>query len=189
MTTGRNFLTLVCLLGLAACAGTGNDMRQCPRMAALRDLQQWTDFGGHKPAKENLVIAARLDPPQGTCRFRDGRIEAELDLTVRTYRGARATQETVSVPYFAAIIDAQDKVVSKQGFTAALKVPTGKSPAEATEKLRLVIPNAQELDGNAWRIMVGLQLTPQQVAFNRGDFSEPKPLAMPSGKVQRGKPP
>ena len=158
-------------------------------MAALRDLQQWTDFGGQKPAKENLVVAARLEPPQGSCRFRSGRIEADVDLTIRAYRGPRAAQETVQVPYFAAVIDAQDKVISKQGFTALLDVPSGKTPSEATEKLRLVIPNERELDGSAWRVLVGLQLTPQQVAFNRGDFSEPKPLAMPRGKVLGGKSP
>ncbi len=187
--TGRSLLSLVFLLGLAACASSGDGSRQCPRMAALRDLQQWTDFGGLKPAKENLVVAARLDPPQGSCSFREGRIEADLDLTIRTYRGPRAARESVQVPYFAAVIDAQDKVIIKQGFTVEIGVPSGKTPREATEKLRLVIPNEQKLDGTAWRILVGLQLTPQQVAFNRGDFSEPKPLAMPRGNVQRGKSP
>ncbi len=185
--TRHGLLALVCLLGLAACAGSGKETRQCPRLAALRDLQQWTDFGGQKPAKENLVVAARLDPPQGSCRFRSERIEADLDLTIRLHRGPRVEQEIVSMPYFAAVVDAQDRVINKQNFTVAIDVPSGKTPETVTEKLRLVIPNAEELDGSAWRIMVGLQLTPQQVAFNRGDFSEPKPLAMPRVKVQQGK--
>lgn len=180
----RNALVGSVLFVLTACNTTPDD-RVCPQAAVIRDLAQLADFGREeKPSPKNLVMAARLDDVRGDCSFRPDRTVVDLDLDLRAYRGPGLGGSRGDLPYFVALTDGT-RIISKNNFTATLELGTAEKPATHIETLRITLPAVHQGVQPNWRILVGFQLSPEQVAYNRGDVGEPKPLASPATPVKR----
>lgn len=180
----RSTLVGSVLLVLAACNATPDD-RVCPQVAVIRDLAQLADFGREeKPSPKNLVMAARLDNVRGSCDFRPTSTSVDLDIDLRAYRGPGLGGSRGDLPYFVSLTDGA-RIISKDNFTAALELGTAEKPATHSETLRITLPAVQNGAQPNWRILVGFQLSPEQVAYNRGDIGEPKPLASPATPVKR----
>jgi len=169
---------------LAACADAPEDGRVCPQAAVVRDLAQSVQFVAGK--KTAVAAAARMDNVSGDCSFKQDKIVADVDVALRAFRGAPLKGEQASFPYFVALIDPTDHVVAKTAMTATVTLPKETKMEERVEKLRITLPTPKGETGEGWRILAGFQLTPEQVAFNRGEFGEPKAMAAPSGSVSRG---
>ncbi len=175
---------------LAACAGNSKEPSACPSVAIVRDLHQYADFGrAEKPTRSEFVAAARLDGVQGDCGNEDKKIIANLDIAMRAFRGPRLGGDRAEFPYFVAVLDRDDRVVAKQNLSVAFSLAQDDKMIEKTEAVRVAIPNPLGRDGGYWRVLVGFQLSPEQLAFNRGEFGEPKAWPSPSGRVLRQKAP
>ncbi|MEJ0062936.1 MAG: hypothetical protein WDO70_06980 [Alphaproteobacteria bacterium] len=171
-----NKLGILPLLLLAACASddSAKPDRQCPQIAAVRDLAQIADFGREEPRRSELVAAAKIDRVDGDCKFSDGGgIDVVLDAKMLAERGPKLGVDRVEFPYFVALVTPADIPVRKQNVAVVFKFSGDDRRADSTEKLHVTIPNAD--DGKGWRVLVGFQLTPEQLAFNRGE-----PAAAPS---------
>lgn len=184
--------TLFLLLPLlaAGCAGDKGSgaARSCPQAAAVRDLVQLADFGrAEKPSQAEFVAAGRIESVQSVCAFEDDAIAVDIDIGMRLFRGARLGGDQIELPYFVAVLGPGNTVVSKENLSVAFSLGSGAQAVEQTEKVRVVIPNPRQRDGREWRVLLGYQLSPEQLAFNRGEFGEPQPLASPAGKVWRGR--
>jgi hypothetical protein len=180
-------LGLIALLPLlAACASNPKDEQTCPSVAVVRDLHQFADFGrAEKPARAEFVAAARLDGVRGDCGAEDKKIVANIDIAMRAFRGPRLGGDRAEFPYFVAVLDRDDYVVAKQNLSATFSLTQNDKMVEKVEAVRVNIPNPVGRDGRYWRVLVGFQLSPEQLAFNRGEFGEPKAWPSPAGRVQR----
>lgn len=177
---------LVILPLLAGCASSSDEQPACPSVAIVRDLHQYADFGrAEKPARGEFVAAARLDGVQGDCRTEEKDIVAHIDIAMRAFRGPRLGGDRAAFPYFIAVLDRDDRVVTKQNLSVDFSLAQEAQMVEKTELVRVRIPNPHGRDGSHWRVLVGFQLSPEQLAFNRGEFGEPKAWPSPSGRVMR----
>lgn len=185
----RRYGLILLLPLLAACSST-KEQPACPAVAVVHDLQQYADFGrSEKPVRAEFVAAARLDGVQGDCRSEDKVIAANIDIAMRAFRGPRLGGDRAEFPYFVAVLDRDDHVVAKQNLSVTFSLTQEDKMVEKTELVRVNIPNPVGRDGSYWRVLVGFQLSPEQLAFNRGEFGEPKPWPSPAGRVLRQKTP
>jgi hypothetical protein len=182
----RNLILLSLSLSLAACAGQTPSI--CPQIAAVHDLAQLADFGrSEKPVRTEFVAAARIDHVLGACHTEGDTISADVDIALRAYRGPRLGGERVEFPYFVAVLDQNDKVISKQSLTVTFALAAHNKFVDKLEQIHLTIPNPKNLAGSNWRVLTGFQLSPEQLAYNRGEFGEPIPTASPAGQVWRNR--
>ncbi|MDP9195417.1 MAG: hypothetical protein M3O22_01390 [Pseudomonadota bacterium] len=160
------FLLLSCLVvfpGNAQAAG-----QQCPPVAFVGDavhLDQFAD--GVKPAPGAALFEARLEGFGGGCSFDTGRVEVDLKLKIVAARGPAMSGDTASFTYFVAITDDQENILIKEEFPTAIKFEDGKSSGETEEELTQIIPLPEGVDPASRRILVGFQLTEDQLAWNR----------------------
>lgn len=184
----KHFGLIVLLPLLAACASSPKDAQTCPSVAVVRDLHQFADFGrAEKPTRTEFVAAARLDGVRGDCGSEDKKIIANIDIAMRAFRGPRLGGDRAEFPYFVAVLDRDDHVVAKQNLSVTFSLTQEDKMVEKTEAVRVAIPNPAGRDGGYWRVLVGFQLSPEQLAFNRGEFGEPKAWPSPAGRVLRQK--
>ena len=175
---------------LTSCAGSSKLPAACPSVAIAHDLKQATDFGREEqPVYSALVAAARMDSAIGDCHGDDGALVADIDITMRGIRGPALGGDEAELPYFAAVLNEQDKVIAKQNLSVTFALGKEGAIVDKTEKLRLTLPDAAKADTAHWRVLLGFQLSPEQLAFNRGEFGEPVPEASPAGKVWRRRTP
>ncbi len=140
----------------------------CPKTAILADAANVTQFRGDGHDITDMVIDGRITGLSGKCALDDREhlrttISVGLDLT----RGPAAPGSVVDVQYFVAVSDG-DTILTKEPYT--LHVPFARNTDRMRlkgDEVELVLPVTKEKSGAAYNVLVGFQLTPDQLAFNR----------------------
>ncbi len=162
-------------VSLAGCGGFGSTRAglTCPPIMAAPNADTIAFFkpgGGHDP--KDVLVGGKFYKIDSTCaREKDGVvIDAEI-----TFYAQRVIMETKSVtlPYFVALVDPQQHVLSEESFQLALPFPAAEYYREsAPEKITVHLPVEDQAQASAFTIVVGFQLTPDQIAFNRASHPQ-----------------
>ena len=87
-------------------------------------------------------------------------------------RAASGQKPFFSHPFFVAITSDNGDILAKEIFAASLTYPAGADSQTYTERLRQVIPIDNRDRGANYKVLVGFQLTPDQLAYNRKKLAE-----------------
>jgi hypothetical protein len=145
---------------------------QCPavaRVAELSSLYQFTNPA--QPMPTAAISTAHLSRVDSVCTKQGGNIKISLALQFSGALGPagrmRPTDRAAFVyPYFVAIIDPQNNIVSKEIMALSMAYDAQVNQLRQTETMTQLLP----LDGiaaNRYRILVGFQLGRDEVAYNR----------------------
>lgn len=161
---------LAVLASLSACAQ--QDLPAfapvCPQTAIRPDAGDLSQYRGAGADLTDLVVDGRITGLSGKCSLDDRthlhtRISVKMELT----RGPAAKGPLASVTYFVAVAKG-DKILDKKDYTVAVTFPPNSDKLRLSgEQVDLVLPVDEHLTGAAYSILVGYQLTPQQLALNR----------------------
>lgn len=157
------------LLALAGCGYFGEEeARPCPDAVVLADAKRITQFRpGPGRDLTDVQFEGEIAGIAGTCVFgkRDLTVTLIADLVVT--RGPAAAAEEANLPFFVAITDEARNIVAKQVFDSAIAVPRGQRRAGVREEIEQVIPLAAGEPSPYYEIVVGFQLSPEQLEQNR----------------------
>jgi hypothetical protein len=156
---------------LGACSKSEVFAPACPQLSLLREGADLTRFTGSGRDITDLVLEAHLAAVPATCHWADKahtKVEAKLQVAMSFARGPGMNGRTVDVPYFLAISDG-DTIRDKQIFTARAEFPTNADRVGVTTpEASLLFPVSPEKSAAAYKITVSFQLTPEELAYNRG---------------------
>jgi hypothetical protein len=156
-------LSLVCVL-LTACVGDKGAPRfLCPQVASLRELDRMEDHGREQPLETTLVAVATMKKIEGSCTYQSDGVEVLFDLTMEAKKGPRLGGETANFPFFVSLVSPDDEVLSKETMTESFTFTEGKEQIEQIEPLRVFIPLSETEDASNYRVLLGFQLTPDQI--------------------------
>ena len=170
--TLRNLTLLAAATGaLAACNRSEGFAPACPQLALLRDGGDLTRFVGSGRDVTDLVLDAHLTAVPATCKYLDRsntQVQATLSVMMSLGRGPAMHGRTIDVPYFIAVTDG-DRVLDRQGYALRADFPANADRITATsDQVILDFPVSREKSAAAYQIWVSFQLTPQELAYNRG---------------------
>ncbi len=168
---------------LVGCSGDGPfavESLPCPHVRVLAEGERFTRFRPQgQPGIANIELEAQfvgVDYSQCEYDIDDEELiglSFDVVLLVAARRGpaAEATdRETVeTVPYFVAVVGPDREVVTKQAFMAEVTFPGGVAQAVQSEpeEITLDIPVSDDIPGWQYEVVVGFQLTPEQLAYER----------------------
>ncbi len=117
----------------------------CPQVAILREAESVVDYGGEQASEDQVVAKARLAKIDGDCAYRKDEdkpsgIDIQFKLKATALRGPRLGGDSVSFPYFIAVVDPSDKVLSREVVTAKFRFSGSDAGAEIDESLHVFIP-------------------------------------------------
>ncbi len=158
-------LLLVCLapLILSACASDKGPPRLCPQVAILRDVERVEDYGREAADPSNLVAIAVMKKIDGSCKYDDDGVNVVFDLGLAAEKGPRLGSDQISFPFFVSLVTPEDKVRAKEMMTVLFAFPSGGKLVEKTEPLRVFLPLKPEEDASSYRVLLGFQLTEEQL--------------------------
>lgn len=175
------------LLLLSGCASTPPaDLPSCPDTGLVLGAAQLYDFkAGADKIEPNRIIAASLENYRGACRYDGGQMDFELEVDFSAWRGAMGTGlDRGQFPYFIAVLDPSENVLQRQGFSTT--VPLDKTGAGLkTEKHRLRLPLADAAAAAGYKVVIGFELTPEQLAYNRRGEKQPEPQGAKPAKSKK----
>ena len=168
MTSQHLGIALIVVAGLLnACSSDPNQTLACPTVQVLRDLDQLTRFNpgtGRDPT--DVQIEAWINRVTGTCRLDEKDLEIDLVVEIGTRQGPANKSELAEIHYFVAIADADRKILSQRSFLASAPYVSRKT-ISFTDALSLNIPVAPGVEGDAYTVYVGLELSKTELQFNR----------------------
>ena len=159
--------------GLAALGGCGTSGDQtlppCPAVSILGDAADLTRYRSASQDIIDMVLAGRITGLSGTCKLaKDGKgvlttVNIGRDLT----RAAAAPARAADASFFVALTKG-DEITSKQVFPLHVQFPPNTDRVRLSgDQIEVQVPNAGKGGAAAYRVLVGFELTPQELATNR----------------------
>lgn len=155
-------------LALASCGTTAQFAPACPKTGFLSDAADLTQFRSAGTDITDMVVDGRITGGKLTCTQIDpDHLRAVLSVDMDLARGPAMQGRIADVTYF---------VSASRGTTILAKTPStlhaefernGGKLRVTGEQTEIILPTPGSVTGADYRILVGFQLTPEQLAFNR----------------------
>lgn len=148
----------------------------CPPVQLLSDGATYTRFRPG-PGRDLTDIELQADflNVNGECGYRPANdgvnwilVQLEVSATVRRGPAARDAS-TDQLPYFVALLDPSDNIINKQVFSTEIIFPpgVGDEPQRHNKIVNVSFPIIGSTPGWAYQTVVGFQLTPEQLEYQR----------------------
>lgn len=155
----------------------------CPATAVLSDaatvakLKPGISGAIAKPA--DVSFQAEMSQARLDCNYdrAENKLTINVKFAVKASRGPAAPATNPQLPYFIAIVDADNNVLVKNVYNSQPQMD-GRSNNTYTETVSdLPVPLAMDKRPSDYEILTGFQLTPDELAYNRIPRTIPVPRA------------
>jgi hypothetical protein len=164
----------IALSGLAAVllAGCQADKTgSCPTMTALVSASEESVFVPKStPDPSNLLYTVEITSVKGDCDVDKKATSADVSLSMhfRATRAPSGASAEYSVPYFVAVTEGTDRVLAKKEFNVQFAFAPGQATADFDDSIASTQVTAKgEKKTYDYQVLVGLQLTKEQLEYNR----------------------
>ena len=178
--SGLRLLTPIALVAIAlvAIALTGcadaNAPRDafappCPQSGFLKDGEDLQRYNGQGHDLTDQVLKVRLTKVDGACSKGSTRDTTRTSVIVQmtASRGPAAHGRTADFSYFVAIMRG-DEVLDKQTIPVHVEFPSNATAVQITgNEVRLTLPTPKGVTASDYRVVISLQLSPDELARNR----------------------
>lgn len=173
------FAPVFLALALAGCSTGGRIAEQlnstpnsgpCPVVGSVYDASRYVKFtDGDGRLYSDLAFTGEITDVRLYCRYTgEAPLVAEVEIDFAFGKGPKAGGNSHDYPYFVAVTRRNGKVLAKETFTTQAEF--GRKTVTAKTELvnRISIPRADEsISGVNFEIVVGFNLTQEQIEFNR----------------------
>ena len=139
----------------------------CPRAVVGENAGRLTRFSGAGKDPANIVFEAEIADLAGSCVYDDDSIDVDLQIQIVAGRGPAATDDNASFNYFVAVARTDKTILSRDAFDTVIELPGNQTRNQTVEELEQTIPLAKGESGANLVIVVGFEMTPEELEFNR----------------------
>jgi hypothetical protein len=173
----RVFVVSSLVLGLlSACVSEAQtELEQalpCPGVGILGGAENLTSFSDAGNDITDVAVTAELERVVSRCEYDidDGIIYVDLALRGTAEIGPAATSREIMVPMFIALTEINSRVLRKDTFLLPVTFEGNQRTTNFIHTIEETkVPYVARIDGSAYEILVGFQLTPEELTFNQRD--------------------
>jgi hypothetical protein len=160
-------LPALLLAGCGSMFGSAPPPPACPDARVVANLDRMTQYRpGEGRDLTDVLFEARIGDMAGECVYDDKSLRVSLTIPIQIARGPASQERSSRLEYFSAIQAPDGTVVAKQVFPVEVAFERNQSRALFTDALEQRIPLADLSQGPAYRILLGFQLSEDQVQDN-----------------------
>ena len=163
-------------LGLAALlAGCASDKGQpaCPGGVIPSDASKITRFrDGTGRDLTDVIAEGTIQDILVQCKYAKKLVDVDLQIAIVAARGPADRSRVAEFEYFVAIVDPQQNIIAKQPFTIRFEFSDNRTQLGAIEQIEPKLPLPDPSKGDQYKILVGFQLTADELAWNRSQSTK-----------------
>lgn len=173
MAMGRQVaLGLLVLAAGGVLAGCGNSSGTpdpgCPRISIVTDLSRATYFRpGAGRDLTDVVAEGELELRDMKCVYARNQVDLDFHVLVGVAPGPAQRERQIDVEYFVAVMDPNRAITAKETFRARVDFGNGRQRRVLDEQITPRIPLGDKAAGGGYDVLVGFQLTPDQLQWNQ----------------------
>ena len=158
-------LLIATLAPLAACNRTPP---ACPRASIISDGATVTRFReGTGRDLTDVVVKGEIVDVAVDCDYDRRGVDVALQVAIAAERGPADRSRVAEFDYFVAVTDPQRNILAKEVFHVSFRFPPNQQRTGAVDEIEPRIPLRNRADGVDYQIIVGFQLTPEEIDWNR----------------------
>lgn len=148
----------------------------CPQVKIVDDLSSLSEFADlSDPADYNLISRVTLAQTESNCVYDGKNAVVDLKLVFEGQMGPKGRAKpgdtpTFTYPFFIAVTDTDGSIKAKEVFGASLTYSPAESSHTYYESLRQIIPIENDLEARNFNVLIGFQLSPEQLRHNRANM-------------------
>ena len=141
----------------------------CPSVSLLKEAETITRYrkGTGRDLTDVLYEAKVLDI-KSSCKYLNERVRMEAIIDIVAKIGPASKGSSAQVPFFVAIIDSKKNIIAKRTFVSEAEFINGRRRAGVREEIDQILYLKKGEIGSDYEVVVGLQLTKNQLQHNRG---------------------
>ena len=170
---GRFISCLFVLVTLGCTSDKTLDIPECPEVALVGKLSEFTFFKPESPRSLNdIILSGRLNGFEGDCsslvkKGKVAQIIVNLGLTFEISKGPENKDRTGEFKYFIAITDSSDKIIAKEIFTKDIEFKKDINKIKVFQRLEQRIHLVSGTSSKDFKIFTGFQLNSEQLNYNK----------------------
>ncbi len=140
----------------------------CPRVSIIGDAARVSKFRpGSRQDLTDLLFEAEITGLGGDCQYDDEGVTVDLTVFMTGARGPADLSRAGSVDYFVAIVGPDREILVKEGLSLRFDFAESRTRTALTDEVEQRIPLRSQSRGPEYEIMVGFQLTPDEIEQTR----------------------
>ena len=165
----RPILALFLALAFLSACATDNRIEVCPRVNFVDGLQSMTAFGVAGDVDlSNVAYSAEMVQLAAVCSFGRHGATVMAEFMLIADRGPADRERVARVDYFVAVTDADGEILAKEVFRSEIPFADNRRRVGRKEEIEPFMPSPSgNRDFTGYRVLIGFQLSPEQVEFNR----------------------
>ena len=160
----------VCAVGFLSACSSGTPVPPCPQVRFDSTTSTLTKFrGGSGHTFSDVEYEVRFLGYEGVCDFNDDGVDVIMDIVMEVASGPAAKSGRIPIYYFVAVPQYYPKPAGKKIISVKhdLKAGTGRRAQVEENGVRVSLPLDSGEPAAAYEVYVGLQLTQDQLDYNR----------------------
>lgn len=165
----RAGFVLTVAAALFACGSTSNPNagNACPHLIPAPGADSIVLFGPGGHERKDVIVGGKFYSATATCTRESVGLAVNAEIEFYAERVNLFVKDT-SFPYFVALIDPQEHVLAQESYQVPIEFHPGESYRRTyAEKITIHLPVRNRAAANNYAVVIGFQLTPDQLAFNR----------------------
>ncbi len=156
----------------------------CPQVAVVEDLKSLTQFEvPSAPTPGEKISSIAMTGLDTKCTVTEKTVGVDISVRFDGYLGPQAAEwqsqsRSFAYPYFIAVTTPTGEILSKEVFAATIRYDAGETAITQQEKTRQVIPLRADTKPGQYEILVGFQLTEDELNYARMMASQPAAEAL-----------
>lgn len=167
-------IELPSLDGLLPGGTTAVAASDCPPIQVVPELGTLTEYSPMaQPSEKNLVSKVEIAEIGAACNgITKGNLSVDIAMILDGKAGPRARltpdeRPTFAYPYFVALTTTDGEILAKEIHAASMNYGKNQNAQSITEERTHIFPLNGSTETGKYRILVGFQLTDEQLAYNR----------------------
>jgi len=137
----------------------------CPALSVVGDIGTLTRFVGEGRNTEDVAFTATATNAQINCTA-EGSINSTVTFDIIAEAGPALQNNNETISYFVAVMRDNHLIVTKKIYDVNLRFGSNNSRIERSQSIQNVIPSLGQAQHYDYEILIGLQLTPDEAAYN-----------------------
>lgn len=145
----------------------------CPQVKIVDELSALNEFADlSSPGDDTLISRVTLSQSESSCVYDGNNAVVDLKLVFDGQMGPKGRKKPgdtpiFSYPFFIAVTGSDGSIKAKEVFGASITYAAGETNHTYYESLRQIIPVESNVEARDFNVLIGFQLTPEQLRYNR----------------------
>jgi len=152
---------------VAGCTADSAKPESCPDALIMPELNSIALFPpGAEHKMQNVQLGAKMIATSRSCEVAKGGVAVDVTIQLTVARSSLEIRQT-ELTYVVAVVDINRTILNEQRFTLPVVFTANENFRPAVDKFTVRLPVKSVAAAGAYGILVGFQLTPEQLEFNR----------------------